>query len=156
MAADPTSVRQAADEDARVVARLLDDFNTEFGDPTPGVEFLAERFRELRRRDELAVLLAGEPPLGIAVLRLRPALWSEGLNAYLEELYVAPDRRGEGFGRELLEATMALARERGAVRIELGTSVDDRSARALYESSGFTNREGEPDGPSMLFYEREL
>jgi len=28
--------------------------------------------------------------------------------------------------------------------------------RRLYESMGFTNREGSPDGPSMLFYEREI
>ena len=26
----------------------------------------------------------------------------------------------------------------------------------LYESSGFINREGGPDGPVMFFYEREL
>jgi hypothetical protein len=40
--------------------------------------------------------------------------------------------------------------------MELGTSEDDKAARALYESAGFTNREGNPDGPVMLFYEREL
>ena len=27
---------------------------------------------------------------------------------------------------------------------------------ALYESMGFINREGRPDGPVMYFYEREL
>ena len=30
------------------------------------------------------------------------------------------------------------------------------AARALYESEGFTNREGRPDGPVMFFYERDL
>jgi hypothetical protein len=29
-------------------------------------------------------------------------------------------------------------------------------ARALYESAGFTNDEGGPGGPSMLYYERDL
>lgn len=43
-----------------------------------------------------------------------------------------------------------------ATRIELGTSEDDTAARVLYESAGFTNREGSPDGPVMFFYEREL
>ena len=51
---------------------------------------------------------------------------------------------------------MDAAREAGATRIDLGTSVDDKAAIALYESAGFTNREGRPDGPMMLFYEREL
>ena len=40
--------------------------------------------------------------------------------------------------------------------IDLGTSEDDVAARALYESAGFTNREGGPAGPRMLYYERDL
>jgi hypothetical protein len=40
--------------------------------------------------------------------------------------------------------------------MDVGTSEDDTAARALYESAGFTNREGRPDGPVMLFYERDL
>jgi hypothetical protein len=40
--------------------------------------------------------------------------------------------------------------------MEIGTSETDTAARGLYESAGFTNREGKPDGPVMLFYEREL
>jgi ribosomal protein S18 acetylase RimI-like enzyme len=67
-----------------------------------------------------------------------------------------PALRGRGTGRALLEATMALARQAGATGIDLNTGETDRAARALYESSGFTNSEGGPEGPSMLFYEREL
>ncbi len=48
------------------------------------------------------------------------------------------------------------ARARGATRMDLGTSEDDTVARALYERLGFTNLERQPDGPAMLFYEREL
>ena len=40
--------------------------------------------------------------------------------------------------------------------MDLGTSEDDVAARALYESLGFVNREGGPDGPISYFYEREL
>ena len=58
--------------------------------------------------------------------------------------------------RALLETAMETARNEGATHMELGTSEDDRAARSLYESAGFTNREGKPDGPVMLFYEREL
>jgi ribosomal protein S18 acetylase RimI-like enzyme len=53
-------------------------------------------------------------------------------------------------------AAMDHARSRGADYMDLGTSEDDVAARALYESLGFTNREGKPDGPLMYFYEREL
>jgi ribosomal protein S18 acetylase RimI-like enzyme len=49
-----------------------------------------------------------------------------------------------------------VARAEGAGHIELNTSDDDVAARALYESLGFTNREGKPDGPVMYYYERAL
>jgi ribosomal protein S18 acetylase RimI-like enzyme len=149
-------VRLAEVADAAEVARLLHDFNTEFGDPTPGVAALTARAERLIEAEEMTALLGGEGPDGIAVLRFRPSIWFEPLDAHLEELYVAPARRGEGIGRALLEAAMDVAHERGAGRIDLGTSTDDTAAIALYESCGFTNREREPDGPSMLFYEREL
>jgi ribosomal protein S18 acetylase RimI-like enzyme len=67
-----------------------------------------------------------------------------------------PAKRGNGIGRALLEAAMEMARSEGATHMELGTSEDDKAAIALYESAGFTGREGSPDGPVMLFYEREL
>jgi GNAT superfamily N-acetyltransferase len=102
------------------------------------------------------VLLGGAEPHGIAVLRFRPAIWTDGLDCYLEELYVVPDRRGEGRGRALMEAAIEFARGRGAKRMDLGTSEGDVAARALYESLGFANRERPPDGPISYFYEREL
>ena len=156
--AEPTDrpVRRATPDEAQEVALLLHDFNTEFGDPTPGVDVLTERIRELLAAGHITVLLGGEGPDGLALTRLRPSLWSESLDAYLEELYVVPDQRGCGLGRALLEAAMEDARRAGAARIELGTSVDDTAAIALYESAGFTNREREPDGPAMLVYERDL
>ena len=51
---------------------------------------------------------------------------------------------------------MDLARDRGATRIDLNTSVTDEAARALYVKCGFTNEEFGPGGPSMLYYERDL
>lgn len=153
---DDAAVRRANPMDAPDVARLLHDFNTEFDEFTPGVDALTERAREMLAGDEMTVLLGGHGPDGIAQLRFRRSIWSGELDAYLEELYVAPERRGVGLGRALLEAAMQTAREAGATRIDLGTSEDDTAALALYESAGFTNREGGPEGPIMYFYEREL
>jgi ribosomal protein S18 acetylase RimI-like enzyme len=104
----------------------------------------------------VTVLLIGDGPDGFAQLRFRPWVHSAGLHSYLEELYVVPELRGNGLGRALLEAAMETARSEGADYMELGTSETDEAARHLYESFGFTNREGGPDGPVMFFYEREL
>jgi ribosomal protein S18 acetylase RimI-like enzyme len=150
------AVRHARPQDAEAVGRLLHDFNTEFNEPTPGPQALAKRMGDLISSSETAVLLAGDGPDGLAILRFRPSIWSEALECYLAELYVAPDRRGRGLGRALMEEAIRLARDEGADHIDLGTSEDDLAARGLYESLGFSNREGRLDGPLNYFYEREL
>lgn len=149
-------VRRATPGDAPQVARLLHDFQDEYDEPSPGNEALEERYAELIRNKEMIVLLVGDGPDGFAQLRFRPWVYSAGLHSYLEELYVVPNLRGNGLGRALLEAAMETARGEGAEQMELGTSEDDEAARKLYESAGFINREGGPDGPVMFFYEREL
>jgi ribosomal protein S18 acetylase RimI-like enzyme len=149
-------VRRATPGDADAVARLLRDFQLEFDEPSPDADVLAERYAELIRNREMTVLLIGDAPDGFAQLRYRPTVYSAGLYAYLEELYVVPALRARGLGKKLLQASLETARGEGATYMELGTSETDTAARALYESFGFTNREGGPDGPVMLFYEREL
>ena len=151
-----TSIRRATPDDAVEVARLLHDFNTEYDDFTPGVEVLTRNARDMIANGDMVVLLAGNGPDGLAELRFRKSVWTGKLDCYLEELYVIPELRGQGIGRVLLREAMDVARAEGAAHIELGTSEDDEAARALYESEGFTNREGNPDGPVMFFYEREL
>jgi ribosomal protein S18 acetylase RimI-like enzyme len=153
---DGPQVRRATPGDAPAVARLLFDFQAEYDEPSPGVEMLEERYGDLIRNKEMIVLLVGDGPDGFAQLRFRPWVYSAGLHSYLEELYVVPDLRGNGLGRALLEAAMQTARAEGAEQMELGTSEDDVAARRLYESAGFINREGGPEGPVMFFYEREL
>jgi ribosomal protein S18 acetylase RimI-like enzyme len=150
------NIRCAEMVDAEAIGRLLHDFNGEFDEPTPAPSALAERVRLLLSAGDTTILLSGSAPDGVAVLRFRPAIWSDALECYLAELYVAPHRRGNGIGRALMETAIDEARGRGADHMDLGTSDDDAVARALYESLGFTNREGRPDGPVMYFYEREL
>jgi ribosomal protein S18 acetylase RimI-like enzyme len=150
------AVRRATAADAEDVGRLLHDFNTEYDDLTPGPDRLAERIRTLLAAGDTVVLLVGPGPDGLAVLRFRPAIWAEALECYLAELYVVPAERGQGRGRSLMDAAIELAREAGAAWMDLGTSEDDVAARSLYESLGFSNREGKPDGPINYFYEREL
>lgn len=144
----------ATADDLAAAALLLDRFNREYDELTPGPERLKTRLALLVEQGD-TVLLGGEGPDGVALLRFRPAVWSEGLECYLAELYVVPERRGGGLGRALLEKAIELARERGADTMDLGTSEDDVVARSLYEKLGFINREG-ANGPITYFYEREL
>jgi GNAT superfamily N-acetyltransferase len=139
----------AGPEDAERLGRMLDDFQREYDEPSPGPEQLATNVRGAMERGEGVFLLS---PDGLAVVSFRTSV-VYGHCALLEELYVAPPMRRRGQGRALLEHAMAVARERGAVGIELNTSETDESARALYAAMGFTNMDGDA---RMLFYERDL
>jgi ribosomal protein S18 acetylase RimI-like enzyme len=143
-------------DDAAVVGQLLHDFNQEFDEPTPEPAVLAERLRQLIEGGDTLVLLAGDGPDGLAVLRFRAAIWSSGLECYLAELYVAPASRGGGLGRALMEAALMEARARGADTMDIGVDEPDLAARRLYESLGFSNRVGGAGGPLMYVYERDL
>lgn len=155
MPAAKIPIRRAGPADATDIARLLHDFNIEFDDPTPPVPELAGYCERLLHEGAMTVLLAGDGPDGLALLRLRPSPWTGAEEAYLQELYVAAPRRREGIGELLLEATIAAARAASATSLDLNTGETDTGARALYEKLGFTNEEG-PGGPRMLFYEREI
>ena len=149
-------VRRARVEDAEAVGRMLHDFNTEYDDHTPGPETMGKRIRELLASGDVTVLIGGDGPDGLALLRFRPSLWSESLDCYLEELYVVPDLRGRGLGQALMKAAIETAQAEGAGYMDLGTAETDTAARALYEKMGFSRTEGKPDGPVNYFYEREL
>jgi ribosomal protein S18 acetylase RimI-like enzyme len=148
-------IRLAGRDDADAIGRLLFAFNREFDEPAPEPPVLAQRVRQLLDGGDTLVLLVGDGPDGLAVLRFRAAIWSAGLECYLAELYVAPARRGQGLGRELMETALRAARERGADTMDIGVDEPDHAARRLYESLGFSHRSG-GDGPLMYVYEREL
>jgi GNAT superfamily N-acetyltransferase len=152
----PNRVRIAGRDDAADIGRLLYDFNIEFDEPAPEPAVLAARLRQLIDGGDTAVMLAGDGPDGLAVLRFRAAIWSPGLECYLAELYVVPDRRGRGLGRAIMEAALREARARGADTMDIGVDEPDQAPRRLYESLGFSNRSGGPAGPLMYVYERDL
>ena len=139
-------------------ARLLHDFNVEYDEPSPPPDELAARLAELIDGGHVTVMVAREEqgePVGVAVVRVQPSVWSQAQEAYLAELYVVPARRGQGHGRELITEVVRVAREQGADYAFLVTSEEDRLAQRLYEAAGFRRTEGE-GGPVMIAYEREL
>jgi GNAT superfamily N-acetyltransferase len=52
---------------------------------------------------------------------------------YLQDLFTAPDARGKGVGRALIEAVSSWARERGCPRVYWLTHESNATARHLYD-----------------------
>ena len=78
----------------------------------------------------------GNAPVGLAHLVFHAGTWSDRGFCYLEDLYVAPARRGGGVARALFAAVYAAARERGRERVYWHTQQFNAPARSLYDTVG--------------------
>ena len=75
----------------------------------------------------------GESLLGIVHLVYHRSTWTMGPYCYLQDLFTAPQARGRGVGRALIEAVYARAAADGASRVHWLTQESNAAARALYE-----------------------
>src|SRR5699024_4217687 len=90
------------------------------------------------------VLLArhdGEPAGCIGVRDLDEA------TGEIRRLFVRPEQRGSGLGRQLLTAAHARARAGGITRLVLNTLPTMTSARKLYDADGYAPIEPYTDNP---------
>lgn len=71
---------------------------------------------------------------GFAIHQHHPSTWVMGNDCYLEDLFVAPEARGQGLGRALIADLQALARARGWHRLYWHTDESNATARKLYDS----------------------
>jgi ribosomal protein S18 acetylase RimI-like enzyme len=130
-------VRLATQEDAADVARLMIGFRNWQGRTGPADDVIASTVRQLLADPNTEFLLGGSPPTGVCQLRYRLSVWTGTDDCCLEDLFVDADVRGSGLGRELAEAALERARERGCTRMVLDANETNAPALALYKSLGF-------------------
>ena len=58
-------------------------------------------------------------------------------SAIAEDVVVAPDRQGQGIGRQLVAHALQQAREAGCYKLALSSNAKRLAAHAFYESLGF-------------------
>jgi GNAT superfamily N-acetyltransferase len=73
---------------------------------------------------------------GFALWFLNYSTWTGRNGIYLEDLYVRPDLRGFGYGRQLLAELAALCLERGYARLEWWVLDWNEPARGFYDNLG--------------------
>jgi aminoglycoside 6'-N-acetyltransferase I len=100
-------------------------------------------FFDGRCREPLAILVAEDSERelqGFCELSIRA--YAEGCTSdqvgYLEAWYVAPDGRGRGVGRALIEAAEDWARFRGCTEFASDTEHDNGASAAAHQALGFS------------------
>jgi GNAT superfamily N-acetyltransferase len=96
-------------------------------------------FRRFLAPSEDGMLLGardGGELLGYACLYWHFSSLSASESVLMNDLFVAESARGRGVGGALIEASAAIARERGAVHLEWATAPDNLTAQRLYDSTG--------------------
>ncbi len=64
-------------------------------------------------------------------------LTEDGRRTYLHHFAIRPDRQGRGHARQLLDASLGLAREKG-LQVKLEVHRNNTRASAMYQKAGFT------------------
>ncbi|MFC0402146.1 GNAT family N-acetyltransferase [Paraburkholderia rhizosphaerae] len=80
-----------------------------------------------------ALAMVGEQALGLAHTIYHRSTWATADDCYLHDLFVAPDARGSGIGRALIDHVYEDARRRGAFRVYWLTQESNHNARQLYD-----------------------
>jgi GNAT superfamily N-acetyltransferase len=72
--------------------------------------------------------------VGIVHYLFHRSTWTIGDYCYLQDLFTAPEARGQGAGRALIEAVYDHAEVAGASRVYWHTQETNATARALYDT----------------------
>lgn len=146
--------RRATPADLDALTPLFDAYRQFYDQPADlsgARRFLSER---MARQDSVVLIATGTGPGAapgasdttapvLGFCQLYPGHCSVAAQpvAVLYDLYVLPQARRSGVGRQLLQAAEALARQQGWARLDLSTARTNRAAQAAYESLGWARDE---------------
>lgn len=148
-------IRIAELADAEHVSELFNQYRMFYNRP-PDLEGAIQYIKSRMQHNESIILVAEkiaeleavEPMKGkdngmnqalMGFVQLYPTFSSLSMrsNWILNDLYVQPEYRQQGVARRLLQASRALAKERGVGALSLSTAISNKQAQALYESEGY-------------------
>jgi len=90
---------------------------------------------------EVILAYVGSNAAGFALFYNNYSTFRGRCGVHLEDLYVRPEWRGHGIGKQLLSHLAHLTLERGCSRLEWWVLGEDENAIAFYESLGASSKE---------------
>lgn len=75
--------------------------------------------------------------VGYVVVTLGYNIEYGGRDGFIDDLYLIPEERGHGWGRQVLDFAVSQAAELAIRTLHLEVELDNERARALYRSAGF-------------------
>jgi len=132
----PNEWRRYRDLRLRALQDSPDAFGSTFETSSliPDSEWKARLERVSPRTDLPMGAMAGGEPVGLAWAKIENP--DDGV-AHLYQMWVAPEFRGAGVGRGLVDAAVNWARDRGVKAMVLDVTCGNVPATRLYESMGF-------------------
>ena len=132
-------IERATAEDASDVLALM---AAQFSEHEIGLEGtqLGEAIRRMVAEEGLGFILVAREAgrlVGATAVAYNWTLEHGGKSAWLDELYVLPERRNAGVGTALLERVMAEAVREGCLAMDLEVDAEHQRAEKLYERFGF-------------------
>jgi GNAT superfamily N-acetyltransferase len=113
-------------------------FGSTYGEESSQTERAWRDWAAGRWRGGVAAVFAGRAEDGTPVGTATGAEYeAEPAVAHVYAMWVAPDARGAGVGRALLDSVEAWARDRGCGRLALTVTETNAAARAFYGACGF-------------------
>jgi GNAT superfamily N-acetyltransferase len=130
-------VRAVRGEDEPALFVLVSQFPT----PTPCSQEAYHALLDTKLQDPNACIIVaeqGDTFLGYVSGSARSAFYVGGMTAWVDEILVLPDHRGQGVGARLMDAFEAWARRRACKSVALAT----RGAAPFYERLGYSTTAG--------------
>ena len=112
----------------------------------------------LQRMPTALVLLAyeGTRPVGLAICFGGFSTFAAQPLLNLHDIAVAESHRGQGVGRQLLDAVEAKAREQGCCKVTLEVDRQNDRARHVYQAAGYTCSNGSDLSDDVMFLKKAL
>ncbi|MET3108237.1 ribosomal protein S18 acetylase RimI-like enzyme [Oxalobacteraceae bacterium GrIS 2.11] len=132
-------IRKFQQHDLSQVAQLFDAYRQFYevsSDLTLAENYIADRIKN----NESTILVAENSAGGLdGFCQLYPTFCSVIAQPIyvLYDLFVAPSARGKGVAKQLLDASVALAKEHGRARLDLSTAKTNQVAQSVYEANGW-------------------